>query len=145
MNPFISFLRTNWMLLTGQVRFPRGRVGQVLTLEDGQNWIIFREVQVSVHSGRAAGVGAVFRPRFHVAGMSVRANILFSLLPIPFFLGLPGFRSKLWLYHPENGDFQGIYEWDSIEAAERYAGSFAMRFMTHRSVPGSVSCQIIRQ
>ena len=42
-----------------------------------------------------------------------------------------------------NGDFQGIYEWDSVEHAKNYANSFAMKFMTMRSVRGSVSYVIL--
>ena len=40
------------------------------------------------------------------------------------------------------GDFQGLYRWASVAAAERYANSYAMRFMTRRSAPGSVSQRI---
>jgi hypothetical protein len=40
------------------------------------------------------------------------------------------------------GDFQGLYRWASVAAAERYAASYAMRFMTRRAVPGSVSHRI---
>jgi hypothetical protein len=80
---------------------------------------------------------------FHVAGMSVRQNIVFSLLPMCLILGLPGFRSKLWMYHPENGDSSGYYEWDTIEDAENYSHSIAARFMINRSVPGSVSFKVI--
>jgi hypothetical protein len=42
-----------------------------------------------------------------------------------------------------NGDFQGLYEWNSVEQAEEYVNSFAMNFMTKRSIPGSVSYEII--
>lgn len=40
------------------------------------------------------------------------------------------------------GDFQGLYRWATVAAAERYANSYAMRFMTRRAVPGSVSHRI---
>ena len=75
--------------------------------------------------------------------MSPRQNKLFSLLPVPFFVGLPGFRSKLWMLNEASGDFQGIYEWDSVEHAKNYADSFAMKFMTMRSARGSVSYMIL--
>jgi hypothetical protein len=55
---------------------------------------------------------------------------------------LPGFRTKLWTVDENNGDFQGIYEWETLQDAENYAHSFAMQFMTNRSLPGSVSFQI---
>ncbi len=74
--------------------------------------------------------------------MSVRTNILFSLIPMWFIIGLPGFRSKYWLVDEDTGDFCGYYEWESIEAAQMYSTSFAMRFMANRSVPGSVWFEI---
>ena len=110
-------------------------------LFDGLKWRIFR--QVLVEPDHRKKPGAVFRARFRLARMNPRVNIRFSLLPIPFFVGLPGFRSKIWLFCEETGDFQGIYEWDTIEDARNYQNSFAGRFMTKRSVPGSVSFQIL--
>ena len=59
------------------------------------------------------------------------------------YVGLPGFRSKLWMVNPESGDFSGYYEWDTIEDAENYGRSFAAGFMTRRSVPGSVSLKVL--
>jgi hypothetical protein len=41
--------------------------------------------------------------------MSPRQNKLFSLLPIPFFVGLPGFRSKLWMVNEATSDCQRKY------------------------------------
>ncbi|MFX1564377.1 MAG: hypothetical protein ACFFCH_00135 [Promethearchaeota archaeon] len=40
---------------------------------------------------------------------------------------------------------QEIHEWDTQEAAEFYANSFAMQFMKNRSVPGSTSYEILPQ
>ena len=51
----------------------------------------------------------------------------------------------MWILDEASGDFQGIYEWDTAQDAENYAHSFAVRFMTMRSVPGSVSCEIAPQ
>jgi hypothetical protein len=86
---------------------------------------------------------AVFTVRFHLANMSPAANKIFLNLPVPFFAGLPGFRHKLWLFDPASGDFRGCYEWDTVEDARNYAGSFAVNFMKGRSVPGSVSYKIM--
>lgn len=141
-SPFYSVLRVCQYGLSGRLHFPRQRVGQEFWLED-EKWIIFREVIVDPGKSQPQRAGAIFRPRFHVKGMPVRANILFSLLPMWFIIGLPGFRSKLWLYNPENDDFSGYYEWDTVQDAENYQNSSAGSFMTNRSVPGSVSFRII--
>jgi hypothetical protein len=75
--------------------------------------------------------------------MSHAQNVRFSRLPMPFFLGLPGLRSKLWLYNQQTGDSCGLYEWDTIQDAQNYKNSFAAQFMARRSVPGSVSFTVI--
>jgi hypothetical protein len=129
-------------LITGRLRFPRQRVGQTIEL-DGEPWRIFREAGVSPRGGDPAAPEAIFRPRFHVARMSVRQNIFFSLLPMWLIFGMTGFRSKLWLVNPQTGDFSGLYTWNTLEDAENYQRSPAGRFMTNRSVPGSVSFQVI--
>jgi hypothetical protein len=142
LTPISSFFRAVGFLFTGRLKFPRNRVGEVIVLEAGENWVIFRQVVLQVEDNRPGNPCIIFRPRFHVARMSINQNIRFSILPILFFTGLPGFRSKLWLYEQKSGDFQGIYEWDTLQDAEAYSRSFAMRFMTARSIPGSVSFKI---
>lgn len=144
MSPLYSFWKAVGYMIRGRLHFPRQHVGEETWL-DGEKWIIFRQALVDPLPGQPHKPGAVFRPRFHVKGMSLRQNILFSLLPMLLILGLPGFRNKLWMYNPETGDFSGYYEWDTVQDAENYRDSFAGRFMTGRSVPGSVSFQVIPQ
>lgn len=142
-NPFLSFLRTLGYAVRGRIHFPKHRVGKVIRTENGQEFIIFRQVIVDPSQNQPKKPGAIFRVQFRVAHMSPRQNKLFSLLPIPFFVGLPGFRSKLWMLNESTGECQGIYEWDTVEYSKKYANSFAMRFMTMRSVPGSISYEIL--
>ena len=106
------------LALGRRICFPGELAGRTVRFE-GDEWTVFRE-----------------------AGMTVRQNIWFSWLPVPLLLGLPGFRSKLWMYN-RAGDFQGIYEWESEDAAQRYAHSAAVRFMTNRSVLGSIAFRVI--
>ena len=143
LNPFHSFLKTIVYALGGRIHFPKDCIGEALAMEEGQEFVNFRQVIVDPNQDQPAKPGATFRVRFHVAHMSAKQNKLFLLLPIPLFVGLPGFRSKLWMLNETNGDFQGVYEWDTVQDAEKYAVSFAMKFMTMRSVPGSVSYEII--
>ncbi len=143
LNPFLSLLKTLGYALRGRLHFHKDCIGEVLTMEDGQEFVIFRQVIVDPRQDQPERPGATLRVRFHVAHMSARQNKIFSLLPIPFFIGLPGFRSKLWTLNESSGDSQGIYKWDTIQDAENYARSFAMKFMKIRSVPGSVSYEIV--
>ncbi|HPH97570.1 MAG TPA: hypothetical protein PKW33_13745 [Anaerolineaceae bacterium] len=138
-NPVYSFFKTLQYLFSGRLRLHPEENGAVFTRSNGQRFTVFRCLEITPDQTQPAQPGAIFIPQFHVAGMSARLNRWFSWLPIPFYIGMPGFRSKRWMVDETNGDFAGYYEWDSVEAAENYSRSFAARFMTGRSVPGSVS------
>jgi hypothetical protein len=88
--------------------------------------------------------GATFRVRFQFASMSPEMNMKTSLIPMPFIVAQPGFRSKMWTLGRKTGEFQGIYEWDTVASAEDYWSSFPMRLMKRRAVPESLSYQIER-
>ena len=142
MNPFQSFLKTHWYLLTGRLHFPRERIGETFTLGDERVFTIFRQVIVDPPKGQQAKPKALFRVCFRVANMTPEQNKCFSILPIPFFIGLPGFRSKLWMLDSTTGESQGVYQWDTVGDAQNYAKSFAMKFMTRRAVLGSISHEV---
>jgi hypothetical protein len=144
-SPAASLFNTIYLVLAGRLHFPRGRKGEQWIDPDGRWFTIFRQVIVDPGKGQPPKPGARFQVRFHVANMTPQQNERFSVIPIPFIVGLPGFRSKLWMIDKGTGDFQGIYEWDTLQFAQRYAGSFAMRFMTGRARTGSVSYSITPQ
>jgi hypothetical protein len=129
------------LLLSGQVHFLRGDIGRTLTMEDDQQFTVFRHAKIK-GAGEPAGV---FIVRFTPAHMSVRQNIRFSRLPMIPLLGLHGFREKYWCVNPETGMCQGVYAWQTLADAEAYAASVALRFMTGRALPGTVSHQILDQ
>ncbi len=133
-----SFIYATGYFFSGRIRYPKDSIGKKVLL-DGEEWVAFRQIVVKPGKDQPVIPQAVFRPRFHVKGMSIKQNILFSNIPIPFIIGLPGFRSKTWLYNETTGDFSGYYEWDTLEDAENYGKSFAAKFMTDRSEPRSVS------
>lgn len=63
---------------------------------------------------------------FRLRGVRGRGHVLFrieSILNTPLFVGFPGFVSKLWLSHDDNGAYRGLYEWDGADRAEKYARS----------------------
>ena len=43
----------------------------------------------------------------------------------------------------DTGTFQGLYEWDSVEDAERYWDSFPLKLMKRRSIPDTLRYEII--
>jgi len=137
LNPLTALLKTNRDLLNGRLHFPRNRLGEKITLTNGRTYTVFRQAQVDPDPGAPAQPQAVFTVIFHPAGLSSSVNRWFSLAPLPFCVGCPGFRSKLWMDDPATGECAGIYEWDTRQDAQNYADSYAMRFSKGRSQPGA--------
>jgi hypothetical protein len=141
-NPIASLVRFLQLVVSGRLRFPKDEVGRTLSLPGVGRFSVFRHAIVKNGRGTPERSAATFIVRFRVANMSPEANKRFSLLTIPFFTGLPGFCSKRWLVNEKTGEFAGYYGWKTRADARRYASSFAVRFMTRRAVPGSVSYEI---
>jgi putative monooxygenase ydhR len=131
-----AVVRSIGLIARGRVRFARSRVGESLVMQDGERMRIFRQLRLASADG--AEPGGEFRVRF-TPKMSARINVLFSWLPIVLFMGLPGFVGKTWIINETSGAFGGIYLWRTQQDAQCYSHSAALRFMTKRSVPGSVS------
>ena len=142
---FVSLLKTLSYVATGRLHFARGRIGELLTIDDGQEYTVFRQVIVDPKRDLTKKPGAILIIRFNFAHGSPNQNKRLSLIPIPFIVGLPGFRSKIWAINKESGGFQGIYKWDTIQDAEAYKKSFAIKLMTKRAIPGSITFLIIPQ
>lgn len=140
-----SFLKTLSYVITGRLHFTKGRIGELVTVDDGQQYTFFRQVVVDPKRDQLKKPWAILIIRFNFAHGSPKQNKRLSLIPIPFIAGLTGFRSKIWALQKDSGGFQGIYEWDTIQDAEAYKKSFAIKLMTKRAIPGSITFQIIPQ
>lgn len=143
-NPFMGLMRTLALMAARRIRYYPEDRGRLFVMDDGRRFTVFRRVVIKTPAG-APGPGAVFIVRFTPASMSVKQNISFSRIPMLKFMGFTGFRSKYWCVDTATGMCQGIYEWQTRGDAERYAKSIAMRFMTRRSIPGSVTAVIMDQ
>ncbi len=139
-NPAIGVVRTLAMMATGRVRFHPDDVDRILETDDRARYRVFRHVTVQRDAPLPA---ALYIVRFTVQGMTVRQNIRFSRLPMLVCMGFAGFRSKYWCVDDTTGAYQGVYEWQTRAHAEAYVASIALRFMTNRSIPGSVSYRIL--
>jgi hypothetical protein len=139
-NLFIGFIRTLFLFLAGKVRFMARSKGRRLVMEDGEEFEVFRHVRIVGKTN--ALPEAVFVVRFQPY-MSSEKNIIFSLLPMMIFMGFRGFREKFWAVDRKTGLCQGLYEWQTVKDAENYSKSIAVRFMSGRSVPGTVDFRII--
>lgn len=134
-------------LLSGRTRCHRSLLGQSLRMSDGRTYVPFRHTRKAVEGWSHAHEPAVLQPRFHLRFMPARRRRLHALFRVvcivttPFFVGLPGFRSKLWMVDPETGDFAGLYEWDDAPTATAYAEGLS-KILRLLSAPGSVSYEV---
>ena len=140
LNPVVSLARALGLCIRGKAHFVGGEVGSVV--RNGDDFVIFRHISVDPGGTPDKKPGAILKVRFLFARGSARVNMKLSLIPIPFIIGVPGFRSKRWMLGRETGEFQGVYEWDTEAAAEAYMTSFAIRLMKRRARPGTLSHEI---
>jgi hypothetical protein len=135
-------VRTAVMLARGRIHLPVRNVGVSLTFADGTVSRVYRETTVD----RApAAEPCVLVVAFRLRGIRGRSHALFrreSLLNTPLFVGFPGFVSKLWLAHDQQGVYRGIYDWDGAAAAEAYARAL-WRVLALVSVPGSIHYTVL--
>ncbi|KAF5088864.1 YdhR family protein [Methanobacterium aggregans] len=141
-NPIYAFIKTTTGIVTHKIRFQKDDLGKTIQMNDGYRFTILKHA-VKASETEDEGEPTVLCLRFHLEETENGKDIKHSRLPMFFSLGLPGLREKIWMVNKWNGDFQGIYEWDSEENAHRYVDSFAMKFMTRNAVPGSVKYEII--
>jgi len=138
-SPWGVIARSIALMLGGRTVYPHERVGQAITLDDGRQYRVFREVIMRGNPPREGG--GVFRVWFQTK-MSVPHTMTFSLLTKIGFVGMPGFRGKRWLVDEASETFGGIYQFDTVEDARRYQQSFAMRFSEWRSRPGCFATEV---
>ena len=129
-------------LLRGSVHFPSQYIGDVLTMEDGQKFTVFRRLIVDGKGNNPENL-AVFKVKFKFKNFSIGLNKRLSVIPAPFLMGMKGFREKDWTINENTNQFQGIYQWSTRERAEQYPGTFIFKQMTKRAVKGTVSYEII--
>jgi hypothetical protein len=141
--PFLSIVRAIYLLVQGRIHFPKDRLGEAVN--EGEEFEIFRHMTLDASRNQPGKPGAILKVRFQFASMSPEMNMKTSLIPIPFIVAQPGFRSKMWTLGRKTGKFQGVYEWDTVASAENYWSSFPMRLMKRRAVPESLSYQIERK
>jgi len=138
--PFLV-VRATYYWLCGRVHFPKKRLGEVI--HGKEDFIIFRHAVLDPDANQPEKPAARLAVRFQFRRFSLKTNRKLSLIPIPFIIAQPGFRSKIWMSGKETGEFQGLYEWDTIEDAEKYRFSFPMKLMNKRAVPESLTYEIM--
>jgi hypothetical protein len=130
------------LLASRRLRLPRDLVGMRLRFADGTSARVYRETVVA---SRVPTEPCVLFIAFRLRLVQGWGHALFraeSLLNTPLFVGFPGFISKLWLAHDQNGTYRGVYQWDGPDRAEHYARAL-WRLLALVSVPGSIHYRVV--
>lgn len=141
-HPLVCTFAAAGRWLSGRLRRAQPYLGKTLRMDDGQRFEVFRHVALDDPSQARGGQLAVLVVRFEFATLSDKANRLTSLIPIPAITGFPGFRHKVWMVDAETGCWQGVYQWDSLDAARAYQQSFVFGVMNRRAVAGSLHTEL---
>jgi hypothetical protein len=139
--PPVLLARAAALWLRGRVHFPKNLNGA--SVREKEEFIIFRKVVVEPGKNQSTKPKALFKVYFCFKRFSPKVNQFLSLIPIPFIIAQPGFRSKTWMTGKETGAFHGLYEWDSLKDAKRYRDSFPLRLMKRRAVPETLVYEIV--
>jgi hypothetical protein len=135
--------RAAGLLAARRIHLPRTHVGKQLRFADGSHATVYRETVVD-RDGIAEP--AVLVVAFTLHGVRGRTQHRWfrieSILNTPLFVGFPGYVSKLWLSHDQNGSYRGVYQWDDADSAESYARSL-WRVLELVSEPGSIHYRVL--
>ena len=142
-NPVYAVVRFIFLKLSRRIEYHVGNIGKTETLSDSKEYSVFLEIHILDKNKKPKKGRAVFRVIFHSPRISADTVIKRTRFTVPFFSGLPGFCTKQFMVNREDGKFSGRYEWETVEAARRYARSYAMGFMKKRSKPFPVTYEII--
>ncbi len=132
----LSLLKTIYYILTNRLKFPDMYMGKILRMDDRLQFRVFRHMKLL--GGGQTGTEALFVVRFRFKKFSHEKNIRLSRIPIPLIAGFPGFRDKVWMIDYDSGFWQGVYQWESPEAIEKYKKSFVLKLMNMRAVEDSL-------
>jgi hypothetical protein len=138
--PPVLLARASALSFSGRIHFPKNRIGEIV--QEEEKFRIFRQVVVDPGNDQPESPEAIFKVCFLFARFSGNTNRTLSLIPIPFIVSQPGFRSKTWLIGQKTGIFQGFYEWETVKDAKNYWTSFPLNLMKKRSIPGSLTYSI---
>jgi hypothetical protein len=142
MTALSSIIRAIYYLIISKLQFPSTYTNKIVRTDDGKEFKIFRHMHLKSSSQPEAG--SIFIVRFKFKKFSNSANIRLSRIPILLIAGFPGFRDKLWMIDWKTDYWQGLYQWENVEAIEEYKKSFVLGIMNKRAIDKSMSYEIIK-
>jgi len=128
--------------ITGTLHFSSRYLGRELVMDDGKSFKAFRHLTMR-RRAPVTGEETVFIVRFRFKRHSFPFNRAASIIPIPLIAGTPGIQTKLWVVDRQDGAWQGMYQFETLQAAEDYRESLVFRVMNRRAVSESLEYTVI--
>ena len=130
---FVSVFR----LLIGKLRLSDLFIDKIIEMDDHTYFQVFRHITDRKVAFTAEST--VFIVSFKFSRLSHKANKLASIVPMLLITGFPGFVKKIYAVNHENGYWQGMYQWESLEYLEEYKKSLVFRVMNKRAIPNTIT------
>jgi len=141
--PVVCLIISIFRLISGKLVLSR-KYHKIEIKTDGKKvFRIFR--YISLKNAERNNTGCVFLVSFKFAHLSHRINKLTSIIPMLIIAGTPGFIEKIYAVDPDEGYWQGMYQWESILHLEQYRKSLVFRMMNRRALPESISSTVKEQ
>ena len=136
-SPLVCLTISLFRLAIGKLRLNDLYLDKTVLMKDNSKYKIFRHITIKSVQNDAAST--VFIVSFKFASLSHKANKKASIIPMLLISGFPGFVKKIYAVNPENGYWQGMYQWKSLKDLEEYKKSFVFSIMNKRAIPGSIN------
>lgn len=136
-SPLICLVISLYRLAIGKLRLTDLYLNKTVLMNDNSEYKIFRHI--TIENVQKDVAGTVFFVSFKFARLSHEANKKTSIIPMLLITGFPGFVKKIYAVNPENGYWQGMYQWKSLKHLEAYKKSFVFKIMNKRAIPGSIN------
>ena len=136
-SPLVCLIISLVRLVIGKLRLSDLYLTKTILMKDNSRYKIFRHISIKDSQNDAAST--LFIVSFKFAHLSHKANKKASIIPMLLITGFPGFVKKIYAVNPENGYWQGMYQWRSSKNLEEYKKSFVFRIMNKRAIQGSIN------
>lgn len=135
--PVVCLIISVIQLLIGRLRLTKNYLNNTIKMDGGKKFVIFRHI--TYYPLNHVGGECVFIVSFKFARLSHKANKLTSIIPMLMIAGFPGFVAKIYAVNQNDGYWQGMYQWKSVEYLEDYKKSFVFKMMNKRAITDSIN------
>lgn len=134
--PPVCLIVSVFRLITGKLRLSDLFMGEIIAMDDNSSFQVFRHI--TYQKVTFTSKFTVFIVSFKFSHLTHKANKIASIVPMLLITGFPGFVKKIYAVNPENGYWQGMYQWESLEYLEDYKKSFVFKVMNKRAIPNTI-------